>query len=152
MFFLDPSSRFEVEIDEECLKFFNLERLEIGSACGDNLSTTSCSLQSTISTNYVTDIINNEPSCSNVIKWTNEQTKLLLSLYAELSTKVGKTYNLKSKKHMWEEIVKKMAEKGHIFTCLQIQNRYKTLDRGYKDKIANNKKSGRGRASCEFER
>uniref|UniRef100_A0A6P7GSH4 Uncharacterized protein LOC114346190 n=1 Tax=Diabrotica virgifera virgifera TaxID=50390 RepID=A0A6P7GSH4_DIAVI len=82
--------------------------------------------------------------------WTSSQTKLLLSLYTEMSVKVGKVGHLKTKKKMWKAISAAMAEKGHSFTEIQVENKYKSLDRQYKATIRNNKLTGRSRATFEF--
>ncbi|CAG9822241.1 unnamed protein product [Phaedon cochleariae] len=72
--------------------------------------------------------------------WSTISTKLLLGLYVENLKKVGKSANLKNKKSLWKFIREEMAEQGYLFSPKQVENRYKTLDRGYKENTLNNKK------------
>ncbi|KAM0725435.1 hypothetical protein ACS0PU_008921 [Formica fusca] len=44
-----------------------------------------------------------------------------------------------------------MQKYGHNVTLLQVENKYKSLERSYKNMITNNNKTGRGRISCPYE-
>lgn len=68
-----------------------------------------------------------------------------------IKNKIGKAAVIKKKKSIWRVIIIKLNRKGFNFPKKQVENRYKTLDRGYKKKTINNKKIGRNRASCEYE-
>lgn len=44
-----------------------------------------------------------------------------------------------------------MNLKGYSVSSTQVENKFKSLERLYKNMITNNKKTGRGRASCPYE-
>ncbi|XP_071581905.1 uncharacterized protein [Temnothorax nylanderi] len=44
-----------------------------------------------------------------------------------------------------------MDRNGYLVSPLQVENKFKSLTRSYKNMISNNKKTGRGRATCKFE-
>lgn len=52
---------------------------------------------------------------------------------------------------MWNKIALEMQKNGYNTTLLQVENKYKSLERSYKNMKLNNKKTGRGRMSCTFE-
>lgn len=84
--------------------------------------------------------------------WLEAPTKLLLSLLEDLRPQVGKTVKLKNKKKMWEVITQKLAEAGYAFSELQVQGKYRSLERQYKRTKLNNSKTGRNRQICPYER
>ncbi|XP_043483445.1 uncharacterized protein LOC122511939 [Leptopilina heterotoma] len=58
---------------------------------------------------------------------------------------------LKTLKHMWKLISEEMAIHNYHITATQAENKMKTMDTAYKNMISNNKRTGRGRATCNFE-
>lgn len=53
---------------------------------------------------------------------------------------------------MWEVITQKLAEAGYAFSELQVQGKYRSLERQYKRTKLNNSKTGRNRQICPYER
>lgn len=94
----------------------------------------------------------NEDQCSQKQTWLEAPTKLLLSLLEELRPKVRKTVALKTKSKMWDTIRDKLAANGYNFTSTQIENKYRTLERQYKKTNLHNKKTGRNKETCQYQR
>jgi hypothetical protein len=88
----------------------------------------------------------------NNSSWLEAPTKLLLHSYNDMHKKVGKSIKLKTKSKMCTEITKKLTDRGYNFTEQQVQNKFRALERTFKQKTANNKKTGRGRTICKFEK
>lgn len=84
--------------------------------------------------------------------WLDASTKLLISLVKEMRPKVGKSLHLKNKRQMWVAIAAKLCANGHNFNASQVEARYFTLERQYKRAQLNNKKTGRSRQACPFQR
>lgn len=66
-----------------------------------------------------------------------------------VATKVGKTVALKTKSKMWDTIRDKLAAKGYNFTLTQIES---YLERQYKKTNLHNKKTGRNKETCQYQR
>lgn len=80
-------------------------------------------------------------------KWTPELTKLLIDeVHQRENSKVPK------KKIFQEITAKQNKEKNLALTEIQVTNRYKTLLRGYKNVIDNNKKTGTARKHHPIEK
>ncbi|XP_032688001.1 uncharacterized protein LOC116852095 isoform X2 [Odontomachus brunneus] len=83
--------------------------------------------------------------------WDDAKTKLFLQLYKE-------NYNLlvnrkiKTKKVVWKKMTENMQTHGYNVTLVQVENKFKSLERCYKNMVTNNKKTGRARMSCPYER
>jgi len=58
---------------------------------------------------------------------------------------------IKNLRIMWQLISQELKEVGYIVTPLQVENKFKTLERAYKNMMSNNKKTGRGRIGCSYE-
>lgn len=59
------------------------------------------------------------------------------------------TRKIKNKKVLWYKIAEEMNIQGYKVSNIQVENKFKLLERSYKNIIiANNKKTGRGRAKC----
>lgn len=56
------------------------------------------------------------------------------------------------KKQLWAKITELINDRHNNFTPLQVENRFKTLERAYKRKTENNNLTGRGRTNCPFEK
>lgn len=97
-------------------------------------------------------IINNKHSnIDEKAVWTDDGTKLLISMVNEYRPLVGKSMLLKTKRKMWEKISKEFEQNGYGISSTQAENKFKSLERGYKKKICHNSKTGRDRAKCQFE-
>lgn len=84
------------------------------------------------------------------IKWTENYTKLLISLYGKYKAKVG-TMKIKTIKQMWKVIAEELQESLNItVTPSSFENRWKVVDRNYKKYIDNNTSTGRGRKFFEY--
>ncbi|XP_077496097.1 uncharacterized protein LOC144106992 [Amblyomma americanum] len=82
--------------------------------------------------------------------WPKQKTLLLIQLYKEFKESPGR--RLKTKKQMWEMLAAKITEVfGGNLTPSQIENKWRTLERGYKRVREHNSRSGNDRRSCEFE-
>lgn len=53
---------------------------------------------------------------------------------------------------MWKRIAQELTDSGVPITALQAENKFKTMTRAYKEVKSNNKKTGRARQTCSFER
>ncbi|XP_011700955.1 PREDICTED: uncharacterized protein LOC105457789 [Wasmannia auropunctata] len=82
--------------------------------------------------------------------WTDANTKLFLSLYKENRDLLGQR-KIKTKKIMWQKISDKMKLQGCNVSSVQVENKYKSLERAYKNAVTHNKKTGRNRLSCPYE-
>jgi len=82
--------------------------------------------------------------------WTDASTRLFLHLYR---TKREMVYDRKIKnlRIMWQLISQELKEVGYIVTPLQVENKFKTLERAYKNMMSNNKRTGRRRIECSYE-
>ncbi|XP_036144063.1 trihelix transcription factor GT-2-like [Monomorium pharaonis] len=52
---------------------------------------------------------------------------------------------------LWQKITESMQRYGYNITLIQVENKYKSLERSYKNMILNNNKTGRARISCPYE-
>ena len=82
--------------------------------------------------------------------WNDVKTKLFLQLYKEKRNLLINR-KIKTKKILWQKIKEDMQEFGYNLTLLQIENKYKSLERSYKNMVTNNNKTGRARMSCRYE-
>lgn len=82
--------------------------------------------------------------------WNDAATKLFLDLYKQKKDDVN-TRKIKTYKLMWKYIAQEMGKEGYSVSPLQVENKFKTMERAYKNMISNNKKTGRGRKTCNFE-
>lgn len=82
--------------------------------------------------------------------WNDESTRFFLSLYQE-NRKLVLCRKLKTFKAMWNHIANKMRDSGYNVSSLQVENKFKTMERAYKNMLSNNQKTGRGRATCSYE-
>lgn len=49
---------------------------------------------------------------------------------------------------MWNIIALEIQKNGYNTTTLQVENKYESLERSYKNMISNNKKTGREHMPC----
>jgi hypothetical protein len=90
------------------------------------------------------------------VRWGDAKTLHLISLYKELRPRVGKTQDLSNMTKLWKKITEQVNARSddengtHQFAVKQVQNRFASLETGYKAVIDNQKKTGRGRKTCSF--
>ncbi|KYM98401.1 hypothetical protein ALC62_10887 [Cyphomyrmex costatus] len=82
--------------------------------------------------------------------WTDATTKLFLDIYKRKKDLVN-TRKIKTYKHLWKNIAEEMLHSGYAVTPLQVENKFKSLMRSYKNMVSNNKKTGRARTTCKYE-
>ncbi|KAL3183238.1 hypothetical protein MRX96_034288 [Rhipicephalus microplus] len=84
--------------------------------------------------------------------WSERKTRFLINKYKELKDLVGKKGGFRTKKALWQTLAEMISRE---FECLcsplQVQNKWKSLERAYKRTKSKNNSSGSGRVSCEFE-
>ncbi|XP_011883732.1 PREDICTED: uncharacterized protein LOC105570890 [Vollenhovia emeryi] len=97
--------------------------------------------------NIIQENVENE---EETFSWSDASTKLFLHLYKEKINLVS-TRKIKNKKILWQKIAEEMSTQGYNVSNIQAENKFKSLERSYKNMITNNKKTGRGRASCRYE-
>ncbi|XP_071641999.1 uncharacterized protein [Temnothorax longispinosus] len=82
--------------------------------------------------------------------WDDATTKLFLELY-EKNSDLLVNRKIKTKKILWQKITESMQKHGYNVTLVQVENKYKSLERSFKNMILNNNKTGRARMSCPYE-
>ncbi|XP_025161497.1 putative uncharacterized protein DDB_G0293878 [Harpegnathos saltator] len=85
-----------------------------------------------------------------IFSWNDARTKLFLTLYKEHKELLA-TRKIKTHKLLWQKIAELMQSHGYNTTVSQVENKFKSLERSYKNMITNNKQTGRGRVSCTYE-
>lgn len=91
--------------------------------------------------------------CKTVVTWSEDQTRLLLSLYRDKMEEIGPLKRYRNKKEMWESISKEIAEQlGVSFTASQVENRFKNVAKKNKDCIKNNRTSGSSIIQTPFDK
>ncbi|XP_071631815.1 uncharacterized protein [Temnothorax longispinosus] len=95
-------------------------------------------------------IIQEKRRIDDTFAWTDASTKLFLSIYKE---KIELLINrkIKTRKILWDKIREVMQSEGYNVTVIQIENKYKSLERSFKNMITNNKQTGRGRTTCPYQ-
>lgn len=86
----------------------------------------------------------------DVFPWDDASTKLFLNIYKCKKDLVSER-KIKTYKLLWSNIAEDMGRNGYSVSPLQVENKFKSLTRSYKSMISNNKKTGRGRATCKYE-
>lgn len=81
--------------------------------------------------------------------WDDAKTKLFLDLYKEKNNLLINR-KMKTKKVLWQKIKEDMQKFGYNLTLPQVENKYKSLERSYKNMVTNNNKTGRARMSCRY--
>ncbi|XP_050516514.1 uncharacterized protein LOC126891380 [Diabrotica virgifera virgifera] len=89
------------------------------------------------------------PSSQNMVesqpkteyKWNEDDSKILLDLYAKYKLKLG-TFEIKNTKVLWIKISEQMKEFGVMVTPNNCLNRWRVLERNYKKFVYNQNKTG----------
>lgn len=82
--------------------------------------------------------------------WSDASTKLFLGLYKEEKDLLINR-KIKTRKVLWLKICEIMQSHGYKITMTQAENKFKSLERLFKNMIANNKQTGRGRTTCPYQ-
>ncbi|XP_018304175.1 uncharacterized protein [Mycetomoellerius zeteki] len=85
-----------------------------------------------------------------IFPWCDASTKIFLKEY-KLKKELVKHRKLKNMKRAYQEIANNLMENGFSVSPLQVENRYKTLKRAYKNMVTHNRRSGRGKYICSYE-
>ncbi|RLU22219.1 hypothetical protein DMN91_006600 [Ooceraea biroi] len=83
--------------------------------------------------------------------WTDASIKLFLCLYKDKKDLVS-LRKIKTKKILWQKISEEMKINGYNVSCIQVENKFKSLERSFKNIVTHNKKTGRNKISCPYER
>ncbi|KAF5294888.1 hypothetical protein FQR65_LT10686 [Abscondita terminalis] len=95
------------------------------------------------------DSVNNDTERKgNENEWKPDAVLLLISKYKDNKTELEKKNSVK--KHIWKRITDEINEFGYAYTWDQIQNKWKSLIRTYKNVRDNNNESGRNRKTWQF--
>lgn len=74
-------------------------------------------------------------------------------MYKEMKARLGQKGGIRNKKTMWELLADELNKKySGLLTPLQVQNKWKSLERAYKRTLIKNKQSGEAATHCDFER
>lgn len=85
-----------------------------------------------------------------VFPWCDASTKIFLKEY-KAKKELVRARKLKNMKRAYQEIAKNLGENGFKVSPLQVENRYKTLKRAYKNMMIHNRRNGRGKYICSYE-
>ncbi|KAL6252103.1 hypothetical protein P5V15_015082 [Pogonomyrmex californicus] len=92
---------------------------------------------------------------SNANELNNEDMNRKKEVYREAFYWTVQNYLLVQRKIKTKKILQKISEKmkmqGYNVFAIQVENKYKLLERSYKNVITHNKKSRRNRLSCPYE-
>lgn len=87
---------------------------------------------------------------NTIFPWCDASTKIFLKEYKEKKELV-RNRKLKNMKKAYQEIAMNLADNGFNVSPLQVENRYKTLKRAYKNMMIHNRRNGRGKYICSYE-
>ncbi|KAL6258660.1 uncharacterized protein LOC105433382 [Pogonomyrmex barbatus] len=87
---------------------------------------------------------------NSVFPWCDASTKIFLKEY-KAKKELVKNRQLKNMKKAYQEIANKLIDNGFHVSPLQVENRYKTLKRAYKNMMIYNRRNGRGKYICTYE-
>lgn len=99
---------------------------------------------------YKTSIPSTSKSGNMVFPWCDASTKIFLKEY-KLKRELVKNRKLKNMKVAYQEISKSLQANGFNVSPLQVENRFKTLKRAYKNMLLSNRRTGRGKYICSYE-
>lgn len=83
-------------------------------------------------------------------EWTDANTKLFLALYKE-KVDLLECRKIKTKKLLWKKISEDMELKGYNINDVQVENKFKSLERQYKNMTFHNRQTGRNKLSLPYE-
>lgn len=85
-----------------------------------------------------------------IFPWCDASTKIFLKEY-KAKKELVRNRKLKNMKKAYQEIANNLMENGFSVSPLQVENRYKTLKRAYKNMMIHNRRNGRGKYICSYE-
>lgn len=85
-----------------------------------------------------------------IFPWCDASTKIFLKEY-KAKKELVRNRKLKNMKKAYQEIANNLMESGFSVSPLQVENRYKTLKRAYKNMMIHNRRNGRGKYICSYE-
>lgn len=85
-----------------------------------------------------------------IFPWCDASTKIFLKEY-KVKKELVRNRKLKNMKKAYQEIANNLMENGFSVSPLQVENRYKTLKRAYKNMMIHNRRNGRGKYICSYE-
>lgn len=97
-----------------------------------------------------TNVASTSKNGNAIFPWCDASTKIFLKEY-KLKKELVKNRKLKNMKNAYVEISKSLQENGFNVSPLQVENRFKTLKRAYKNMILHNRRNGRGKYICSYE-
>lgn len=145
---------YQIQLDNLNDKANNASNIDIADESSTSATTNDIDTADESSTSVTTNesaIIKTNHGADSSFSWSDESTKYFLSLYRE-NRKLVPSRKLKTLKAMWVHIANTMTKSGYNVSPLQVENKFKTMERAYKNMVSNNKKTGRGRATCSYER
>ncbi|XP_064469870.1 uncharacterized protein LOC135384602 [Ornithodoros turicata] len=84
--------------------------------------------------------------------WTAPKTRFLIGNYKELKELVGKKGGFRTKRALWQMLAERIrATFATDVSPLQVENKWKCLERAYKKAKTKNGSSGHSRVSCDHE-
>lgn len=82
--------------------------------------------------------------------WNDAATKLFLHIY-KVKKDLVSTRKIKTYKLLWKNIAEDMLSHSYLVSPLQIENKFKSMEKSYKNMISNNNKTGRARKTRSYE-
>ncbi|XP_064461897.1 uncharacterized protein LOC135372130 [Ornithodoros turicata] len=84
--------------------------------------------------------------------WTGPKIRFLIAKYKEQKEMVGKKGGFRTKRALWQALADAIPKEfGSSVTTIQVENKWKSLERAYKRTKTKNGSSGHSRVSCEHE-
>ncbi|XP_064468953.1 uncharacterized protein LOC135383426 [Ornithodoros turicata] len=84
--------------------------------------------------------------------WTGPKTRFLIARYKEQKEMVGKKGGFRTKRALWQALADAISKEfDSSVTTIQVENKWKSLERAYKRTKTKNGSSGHSRVSCEHE-
>ncbi|XP_077541939.1 uncharacterized protein LOC144153979 [Haemaphysalis longicornis] len=85
-------------------------------------------------------------------QWSTQMTRFFIEKYKDMKDLVGTRGGFRTKQMLWRKLAELVNEEfGDTLTAKQTENKWKSLERGYKNATKNNKFTGRAHLTCDFE-
>ncbi|XP_077560410.1 uncharacterized protein LOC144175179 [Haemaphysalis longicornis] len=86
-------------------------------------------------------------------QWSTQMTRFFIEKYKDMKDLVGTRGGFRTKQMLWRKLAELVNEEfGDTLTAKQTENKWKSLERGYKNATKNNKSTGRANLTCDFEK
>ncbi|XP_072395528.1 uncharacterized protein [Diabrotica undecimpunctata] len=83
-------------------------------------------------------------------KWSVNQTKQIIDFYSKYRKLVG-TFQIKNVKMLWQRIAEELCKINILVTSNNCHNRWKVLERNYKNFVDDQKETDRSRKFFEYQ-